>query len=289
MTSGRHRSESSGAMRLVLLALVLVALAALGWRLLGKTTSQPAVIASPTRAKHHRASPSTLIEVSISPSATAHPSTSPAAQAEGPIPKPHIVYKPIPFGAQRQAETARYDQRHYGLNTWKLIDPKVIVEHYTVSSTASSAWSLFAANVPDLGELPGTCSQFIVDENGTICQLVPLDTVCRHTVGLNYTAFGIENVGMSDQQILHNPKELQATLHLTLWLMQQYGIPLGNVIGHAESQTLPYYKDLLWHCQYNHSDWLHPDMQIYRADLAALAKSYGIKVGPNFKPVNNCG
>ncbi len=28
--------------------------------------------------------------------------------------------------------------------------------------------------------------------DGTIIQMVPLSTMCRHTVGLNYTAIGIE-------------------------------------------------------------------------------------------------
>ena len=35
-------------------------------------------------------------------------------------PKPAIVWKPIPFGAQRRAEMAAYAQRHYGIDTWRL-------------------------------------------------------------------------------------------------------------------------------------------------------------------------
>ena len=46
-------------------------------------------------------------------------------------PKPPIVQRPIPFGAQRKAEMAAYSKRHYGTAQWRLIDPKVIVEHYT--------------------------------------------------------------------------------------------------------------------------------------------------------------
>ena len=83
----------------------------------------------------------------------------------------------------------------------------MIVEHYTESTTMLSAWSLFAQDVPDseLHELPGTCAHFIVDRDGTIYQLVPLDVICRHTVGLNATALGIEHVGMSDAEILRIP------------------------------------------------------------------------------------
>ena len=72
-------------------------------------------------------------------------------------PRPAVDSKPIPFGAQRRAETARYAERHYGLDTWRLQHPKVIVEHYTASTIFSSAWNTFANDAPDaeLHELPG--------------------------------------------------------------------------------------------------------------------------------------
>ena len=102
-------------------------------------------------------------------------------------PPPPIVQKPIPFGAARRAETAAYAKRHYGLATWQLQGPHVIVEHYTATDSFSSVWNTFAANTPDpeLGDLPGTCAHFVIDRDGTIYQLVPLTIMCRHTVGLN--------------------------------------------------------------------------------------------------------
>ena len=60
-------------------------------------------------------------------------------------PKPAIVWKPIPFGAQRKAEMAAYAKRHYGVSTWRLTDPKVIVEHYTATDTFSSAYNTFCS------------------------------------------------------------------------------------------------------------------------------------------------
>ena len=193
--------------------------------------------------------------------------------------KPAIVAKPIPFGAARRVQTAAYAERHYGLHTWQLTHPHVIVEHYTASTSFSSAWNTFASDTPDpeLHELPGTCAHFVIDRDGTIYQLVPLTTMCRHTVGLNWTAIGIEHVGTSDAQILSNPKQLQASLRLTLWLMHRYGISLPNVIGHSESLTSRYHRERYapWRCQ-THGDWQHPDMVTYRAQLAALAKSEGV-------------
>ncbi len=195
--------------------------------------------------------------------------------------RPVIVQKPIPFGPERRTETASYAARHYGLHTWRLSHPHVIVEHYTASTTFASAWSTFARDTPDveLHELPGTCVHFVIDRDGTIYQLVPLTTMCRHTVGLNWTAIGIEHVGTSDAQILSNPKQLAASLRLTLWLMHRYGISLPNVIGHSESLTSPYHRERYapWRCQ-THADWTHADMTTYRARLVALARSTRVAI-----------
>ena len=197
-------------------------------------------------------------------------------------PKPRIVTKLIPFGAARRAETAAYVQRHYGIQRWRLEHPHVIVEHYTASNSFTSAYSAFASDTPDseLGELPGVCAHFVVDRDGTIYQLVRLNTICRHTVGLNWTAFGIEHVGTSDRQILESPAQLAASLSLTLWLMSTYGIRLRNVIGHNESLTSPYHRERyrLWRCQ-THGDWTRADMKIYRTALARLASRYDVPLG----------
>jgi hypothetical protein len=110
--------------------------------------------------------------------------------------------------------------------------------------------------------------------------------MCRHTVGLNWTSFGIEHVGTSDQEILHNPAQLSASLKLTLWLMSTFGIQLRNVIGHNESLTSPYHREnyRAWRCQ-THGDWSRADMQIYRAALARRARRNGVPLGPPARPV----
>ena len=187
-------------------------------------------------------------------------------------PKPHVVWKPIPFGPQRKAEMAAYAQRHYGIRSWRL-HPKVIVEHFTGSDSFSSAWNTFAANTPDpeLGELPGTCAHFIVDRDGTIYQLVRLTVMCRHTVGLNYVALGIENVGTSDGEILRDPAQLRSSLALAAWLVGRFHIRIRDVIGHSESLSSPYHRELYkpWAHQ-THGDWKHLDMDVFRSKLRAL-------------------
>ena len=183
-------------------------------------------------------------------------------------PRPHIVQKPISFPAKRKNEMKAYAQRHYRLATWQLRNPKVIVEHITVSSTFASAFSTFAADVPDaeLHELPGTCAHFVIDTDGTIYQLVPLGVMCRHTVGLNWTAIGIEHVGLTDAQVMSNARQLASSLALTAWLMSRFHIRLGDVIGHNESLTSRFHKELYagWRCQ-THGDFVGADMNVYRA------------------------
>ena len=105
--------------------------------------------------------------------------------------------------------------------------------------------------------------------------------MCRHTVGLNWAAIGIEHVGTSAAAIMRNPRELAASLRLTLWLAQRYGIGLADVIGHAESLGSPLRRERYraWRCQ-THGDWTRVEMQRYRARLVALARRYGLDLGP---------
>ena len=194
----------------------------------------------------------------------------PAAAAA--VPKPTIVQRPIPFGAKRKQEMAAYARRHYGIDSYRLVHPHVIVEHYTATSTFQATWNTFAPDVPDaeLHELPGTCAHFVIDRDGTIYQLVPTSIMCRHTVGLNWTAIGIEHVGSSDAEILHNPRQMAASLRLTRWLRCRYGIAVKNVIGHNESLSSPYHHERVASLRnQTHADWKHADMQVYRSRLAA--------------------
>jgi N-acetylmuramoyl-L-alanine amidase len=204
--------------------------------------------------------------------------------------QPAIVQKPIPFPPARRAETAAYAERHYGTATWRLSHPHVIVEHLTANTSFAATFDTFAPDRPDaeLHELPGICAHFMIDTDGTVYQLVPLNTICRHTVGLNWTAIGIEHVATSDASVLGNRRQLDASLRLTAWLMQRYGISLGNVIGHNESLTSPFHRELYapWRCQ-THADWRRADMDVYRARLAAVARGEGVPLGPPAKRVTS--
>jgi N-acetylmuramoyl-L-alanine amidase len=179
----------------------------------------------------------------------------------------------IPFPQKRKDEMAAYARRHYGINSYRLTNPHVIVEHVAVAPSAAATRSAFVPDRPDpeLHELPGTCSHFVVDRDGTIYQLVSLRLMCRHTVGLNYTAIGIEHAGFKDSDVLGNRRELAASLKLTAWLRCRYGIALKNVIGHNESLSSPYHHENVPRLRtQTHGDMQHASMVVYRRKLRAL-------------------
>jgi beta-N-acetylhexosaminidase len=180
----------------------------------------------------------------------------------------------IPFPQQRKNEMRAYARRHYGLNSYTLSNPKVIVEHVAVASSAAATRNVFVPDRadPELHELPGVCSHFVVDRDGTIYQLVSLKIMCRHTVGLNYTAIGIEHAGFKDGDVLGNRRQLNASLRLTAWLKCRYGIRLSNVIGHNESLSSPYHRERVPRLRnQTHADMQHASMQVYRRKLRALS------------------
>src|SRR3954468_22596819 len=182
-------------------------------------------------------------------------------------PPPPIHHDPIPFPGRRKHEMRLYARRHYGIDDFRLRTPKVIVEHITATNSYRATFNTFAADVPDveLHELPGLCSHFVVDQRGTVHQLVSLGLMCRHTVGLNWTAIGVEHVGLSDGALMGDAKQLRASGRLTKWLMGRYGIARRNVIGHNESLTSPYHRERVARLRsQTHADMKHATMVRYR-------------------------
>ncbi len=168
---------------------------------------------------------------------------------------------------------AAYALRHYGVDSWRLARPRLIVLHFTASSSYAGVHATFANDVANLGELPGTCAHFVVDQDGTIYQQVPLSIMCRHAIGVNDRAIGIEMVqvaGVSsswaDQQILHRPAQIRSVLALVAWLEDRYRIPVADVIGHAMVNDSPFFRDREgW--RNDHTDWQPADVRALRVML----------------------
>lgn len=205
--------------------------------------------------------------------AVASGSASASSQATASASRPPIVNRLIPFGPKRKREMAAYSARHYGQPKWRLRNPQVIVEHMAQTATASAVYNTFAPDVPDveLGELPNVCAHFVVGASGRIYKLVNLRTRCRHTVGLNWTAIGIEHVGYGDGDVLGDRRQLHASLWLTQWLRCKFGIGVRDVIGHNESLGSPYHHELVPSLRrQTHGDWKHRSMRIYRQKLSRM-------------------
>jgi N-acetylmuramoyl-L-alanine amidase len=213
-----------------------------------------------------------LVAVPTMPTGAAVEAIESSTEVASVVARPPIVWKPIPYGPTRRRQMAAYSKRHYGTWSWHLDTPHVIIEHYTDGTSFSSAWNYMAANVTHNGEYPGVCSHFIIDTDGTIYQLAPLDVRCRHAVGMNYTAIGIEHVGTSDQMVLGNRRQMHSSIRLTLWLMERFDINIGNVIGHNEALQSPYHHELYpsWRCLV-HADFPHWAMKKYRTRVRELA------------------
>jgi len=189
------------------------------------------------------------------------------------VQRPHIVRHLIPFGPKRKREMAAYSQRHYGERAWRLKRPRVIVEHWAETGSAAAVYNTFAPDVrdPELHELPNVCSHFVVSGSGRIYKLVSTRTRCRHTVGLNWTAIGIEHTGFSDSEVLGNRRQMRASLRLTRYLRCRFRIKLRNVIGHAESLSSPYHRERVASLRrQTHGDWRYASMRIYRHRLHQL-------------------
>jgi hypothetical protein len=244
--------------------------------LVGRAESSPTV-AAPDAPAH--------VSGGQTPTGLAGSSTSPAPHASAPhasatatsnldiAPAPRIVADHLRFGAERKAETAAYAERHYGTRSWRL-DPTLIVLHYTESDTYASARSLFAADLPNRGERPGTCAHYVVDQDGTIYELVPPTLMCRHAVGLNHRAIGIEFVQSSNghdsrwavQQVLRRKAQTAAGVALVEYLQGQFAIEDGDVVGHAMVNDAKEFRDLEgW--RNDHTDWQQPEVARFRSLL----------------------
>jgi hypothetical protein len=281
----RARARALRRRRQIIVAIVVVALAAAalvaGYVALRSSPSQPgksvaAVSQSPapTTQPTTAATPSAAPTPAVTPSAMPSPSATakPAYVVGGPAPKPAITKDYINFDAQRQAEMGAYSLQHYGSSDIH-IDPKVIVLHYTCGSEYASAHATFESDAPNMGVKPGVVSQFVIDKDGTIYQQIPLEYMGRHTVGLNYVAFGIECVqecNGSDarvvSEIMHRKPQEEALIALIRWLMYRDHIPLSDVIGHGTANDSPFYRDLKGWTN-DHTDWSAPQIDLLHAKV----------------------
>lgn len=149
-----------------------------------------------------------------------------------------IVNKPISYNATRIRLSLEYLKERHGLiQQHPTINPRIIVLHYTAGGTMQSTFNYFNNTEIEDGRAYNkkqstlnVSSHYLVDRDGTIYQLLPDTLFARHTIGLNYCAIGIENVGsktnpLTDAQVISNAQ-------LVRYLSAKYNIEY--CIGHSE-------------------------------------------------------
>lgn len=149
----------------------------------------------------------------------------------------NIIQRPIEFNQERIDLSLDYMRTHYDIvQKTPTINPLMIVLHYTEVGTLEHNIRYFnntylngRKNLSRESAL-NVSSQFIIDRDGSIYQLMPPTQFARHTIGLNYCAIGIENIGGSKQPLTE--AQVEANAKLVRYLTKKYAIQY--LIGHSE-------------------------------------------------------
>lgn len=161
-----------------------------------------------------------------------------------------ILCRPI-YTPQRESLSLEYVRLHYDPKATTIdIDPQIVVAHWTDGATAAGALATFkplklGGDRPELkrGGTLNVSSQFVVDRNGDIYQLMPTTCLARHVIGLNWAAIGIENAG-GDPKYPLTKQQLEANIWLVQYLKTKHP-KIAYLIGHLEYGS--FRGTPLWH------------------------------------------
>jgi N-acetyl-anhydromuramyl-L-alanine amidase AmpD len=161
-----------------------------------------------------------------------------------------ILCRPI-YTPERESLSLEYVRLHYNPAATTIdIEPQIVVAHWTDGGTAAGALATFrpvklGGDRPELkkGGALNVSSQFVVDRNGDIYQLMPTTCLARHVIGLNWAAIGIENAGGGSKYPL-TKKQLEANIWLVQYLKAKHP-GIMYLIGHLEYGS--FRGSPLWH------------------------------------------
>ena len=132
---------------------------------------------------------------------------------------PQAIQSPI-FDAERLQLTVNYSLRHYGEATAVLSNPQMIVVHFVTIPTLQKSLDFFRPphidhkirrDIAGGGEV-NVSAHYLVDRDGTLYQLAAEDVLCRHIIGFNHSAIGIENVAVDADDLTAAQLEANAAL-----------------------------------------------------------------------------
>lgn len=163
-----------------------------------------------------------------------------------------IRQTPIKFTKFRYQLTQDYIKTHYEIDAKNInITPKIVVVHHTAIDDYKKSLGRFTderlpSDRPDLDNgstSVNVSTHFMVERDGTIHQLMPLEYMARHVIGLNYNSIGIENVGGENSKDNLTEAQLKSNVEIIKYLQQKYA-SIRYVIAHYEYRCFE--GDDLW-------------------------------------------
>ena len=153
-----------------------------------------------------------------------------------------VTQRPITWNTERDKLTIEYMEDHYNMYVDEpTIEPQMVMVHWTAIPTLEGSFRAFnPVHLPSFRDKIATASalnvsiHYLVDQDGTIYQLMPENKMARHVIGLNHTAIGIENVGDGKSAPLTNA-QLKANAQLIKGISSRHNIQY--VVGHHEYQN----------------------------------------------------
>jgi beta-N-acetylhexosaminidase len=173
------------------------------------------------------------------------------------------------FSQKKLDLTAQYNKENYGLESYKLDTPKIIVVHYTAIDDLKATLNLFRQDniassrdyIKDFSSL-NVGIHYVVDKDGKIFHLMPDTIVARHLIGFNHVSLGIENISKDSTDL--TDAQVESDARLIGFLVNKY----------------PSIEYMIAHHEYNDKDL--PHFKYFRS-LNSKYQPYGkIDPGPNF-------
>jgi N-acetyl-anhydromuramyl-L-alanine amidase AmpD len=157
---------------------------------------------------------------------------------------PPIEMKDFPILTERRLELTReYSKRHYDMDTY-LLDPKIIVIHYTALSSLRFSLNTFKPDtIPNHREKIAPFGRvnvgvhYVVSPEGEIYSLLPTTVMGRHVTGYNHVSIGIENVAAKSDQL--TKEQIKENAKLVAFLLDRHP-QIEYLMGHHEYMHIRY-------------------------------------------------
>ena len=212
----------------------------------------------------------------------AAPGGTPGSGGAASVPRPNIVDKTMrnATSAQYKTDITAYSQKHYGTATSEL-KAQAVTLHYTTTGAGSwqsvvDTWDVETASGSNTnGESPQPAAHFIIEQDGTIYQTMPLNLMVRHTIGMNDKSIGIEFIEESSgTNVLNRAAQVKAGQELVRWLMAQNSIPKSNIVGHGTANSSPLFHDQTG-IKNDHTDWNADEVAKFVSGIADIPTGTG--------------